>query len=98
MKTPKRIGPGMEPTTRRMMLCSPSARLLSSSRTALSDATTLGIVAKNVRKTPQNWTMMKGMRSPQSLSQVFRSADPPWKSKSVTTSVKFGKRGDLKSD
>ena len=83
MKTPNRIGPGMDPTTLRMMLCRPSARLLSSSRTALSDATTLGIVAKKVRKTPQNWTMMKGMRSPQSLAQVFRSADPPWKSKSV---------------
>ena len=83
MKTPKRIGPGMEPTTRRMMLCSPSARLLSSSCTALSDATTLGIVAKKVRKTPQNWTMMKGMRSPQSLAQVLRSADPPCEIKNI---------------
>lgn len=77
MKTPKRMGPGMEPTHLKIMLCKPKAKLLSSSLTALKDATTLGMVAKNVRKTPMNWTMMKGMRSPQSLEQVLRSAEPP---------------------
>ena len=41
----------------RITLWSPRARLLSSGCTALRLATTEGIVAKKVMKTPRNWMM-----------------------------------------